>query len=346
MIQITLQKLGALGVASVMLASCVALTNSANAYGQIAESSGVLGPSPYSDEYQNISVVHAGDYVATNGRPEVYYVDADLTRHPFIDLQTFSSWQGNFDGVLEITEATLPTLKLGSTMPTKPGVTLVKIQSVAKVYAVTSNPMNDLKPLLQWITTEELAVDLYGAEWANFVVDISPTQLSAYVDGADVVSASDISVDRALLQNRMDLNGLSAKVDTDNDGLSDDEEVALGTDPNDPDTDHDGIGDWEEINMYTTDPLNTDSDSDGLSDVAEINAIFTDPLKSDTDSDGLSDGEEVSVGTSPINVDSDGDGIYDKEEVYDTKTDPMNADTDGDGYSDGSEVLNGYSPLS
>ncbi|MEP0303303.1 MAG: gliding motility-associated C-terminal domain-containing protein, partial [Maribacter dokdonensis] len=42
--------------------------------------------------------------------------------------------------------------------------------------------------------------------------------------------------------------------DTDNDGLSNDEELTLGTDPNNPDTDGDGIMDGQET-MDGTDPL-------------------------------------------------------------------------------------------
>ena len=49
------------------------------------------------------------------------------------------------------------------------------------------------------------------------------------------------------------------KVDTDNDGISDYDEVNLyGTDPNNPDTDGDGISDYDEI-LQGTDPLHKDA---------------------------------------------------------------------------------------
>lgn len=69
-------------------------------------------------------------------------------------------------------------------------------------------------------------------------------------------------------------------LDSDGDGLSDEEEAELGTDPNDADTDDDGLDDGYE------------------------QEIGTDPLDEDTDNDGLSDGEEVELGSDPL----DGDG--------------------------------------
>jgi len=87
--------------------------------------------------------------------------------------------------------------------------------------------------------------------------------------------------------------------DSDEDGLSDAVETALGTSPTNSDTDADGLGDGAEYTLGT-DPLNQDSDQDGLSDGYEV-SIGTDPKLSDTDGDGASDGDEVSGGTDPLN---------------------------------------------
>jgi len=58
--------------------------------------------------------------------------------------------------------------------------------------------------------------------------------------------------------------------DSDADGLSDEQEKSLGTNPLDPDSDHDGLDDYEEVNLYGTDPLNKDTDHDGFSDGEEV----------------------------------------------------------------------------
>lgn len=78
-------------------------------------------------------------------------------------------------------------------------------------------------------------------------------------------------------------------VDTDGDGLTDAEEVALGTDLNLADTDGDTLNDGDEVNTYGTDPLLADSDLDGFDDGEEVaagtdpNNIFDFPVTADGD---------------------------------------------------------------
>jgi hypothetical protein len=58
--------------------------------------------------------------------------------------------------------------------------------------------------------------------------------------------------------------------DPDMDGLTTDQELALGTDPLNPDTDGDGIADGYEVNTLRTNPLLRDSDNDGFPDRSEL----------------------------------------------------------------------------
>ncbi|MFX1366713.1 MAG: SBBP repeat-containing protein [Promethearchaeota archaeon] len=66
------------------------------------------------------------------------------------------------------------------------------------------------------------------------------------------------------------------------------------------DTDNDGLSDKDEINLYSTNPNNSDTDFDGLSDGMEIE-LGTNPKDADTDGDRFTDGEEVNSGTDPLN---------------------------------------------
>jgi predicted flap endonuclease-1-like 5' DNA nuclease len=161
--------------------------------------------------------------------------------------------------------------------------------------------------------------------------------------------------------------------DDDNDGMSDEDEAIIGTDPIDPDTDGDGFCDgngtgdgscYPGPDSSPLDPLlpvNTDGDAypdidpdgeggliadddddnDGFLDTTEVECL-SDPLNAtdmpnDLDGDGICDA---------LDPDMDGDGLLNDVEtdtgVYnntaDTGTDPANADTDGDGVCDGPEV--------
>lgn len=134
-------------------------------------------------------------------------------------------------------------------------------------------------------------------------------------------------------------------LDIDGDGLTNDEEARLGTNPKNVDSDGDGLKDGEEVRKYLTNPRNPDTDNDGLTDGKEINYFGTVPNSPDTDSDILIDGEEVNIfKTDPKVADTDRDGLDDGKEIKTYLTDPLNPDTDGDGLTDGQEVTKRTDP--
>jgi hypothetical protein len=150
------------------------------------------------------------------------------------------------------------------------------------------------------------------------------------------------------------------EADTDEDGISDTNEVAIGTDPNNLDTDGDLLYDGGEL-IYEVNPLNPDSDEDGLSDGEEVYIYGSSPSVVDSDGDGVDDGTEVANGTDPAaapqdepeeeeapppadNADPDGDGLTNAREAL-AGTDPNDGDTDGDGVNDSNEVDGGTDPL-
>jgi hypothetical protein len=92
------------------------------------------------------------------------------------------------------------------------------------------------------------------------------------------------------------------EVDSDGDGLTDELETALGTDPLLLDSDADGVSDSDEHDFYGTDALDPDTDHDELDDAEELLTHGTNPLLDDTDGDDVSDGEEVTAGSDPIDA--------------------------------------------
>ena len=144
-------------------------------------------------------------------------------------------------------------------------------------------------------------------------------------------------------------NAVDFVLDADADGLSDEEEVVLGTDPQNPDSDDDGLSDGEEVNEHGTNPLAADTDGDGLTDAFELEHGF-DPTvggdgAADPDGDGLSNLEEQAEGTDPNNPDTDGDDLTDGDEVNVHGTDPNDPDTDDGGRDDGTEIAQGTNPF-
>jgi Bacterial TSP3 repeat len=69
---------------------------------------------------------------------------------------------------------------------------------------------------------------------------------------------------------------LSQSDDKDGDGLTDSEELKLGTNPQKIDTDNDGLTDHFEVNVLKTDPKRADSDGDGISDWNEDYKLTSD----------------------------------------------------------------------
>ncbi len=63
---------------------------------------------------------------------------------------------------------------------------------------------------------------------------------------------------------------LIKNIDSDKDGLSNQEEAQADTNPLKADTDNDGLSDRDEVKIWKTDPLNPDTDDDRIKDGDEI----------------------------------------------------------------------------
>jgi len=165
--------------------------------------------------------------------------------------------------------------------------------------------------------------------------------------GVDQMPADPFAIDRGVTP--------MAVADSDGDGLTDQFEALLGTDPHQADSDHDGLSDAYETTISHTDPNSADTDHDGISDSVEV-ARGTDPghvdlpaaaraagfgglATLDSDHDGLSDAYEQQHGTNPFSADTDHDGLPDGVEVA-RGLDPLSVDSNHDGLTDGFAATN------
>lgn len=134
--------------------------------------------------------------------------------------------------------------------------------------------------------------------------------------------------------------------DTDDDGFNDGLELRMGSDPCNAqsipnqmiDSDNDGLSDYEEIAFYNTNPALFDTDDDDASDFAEVR-LGLDPLRPKSNAEGLYDGW-CSLHQSH---DLDLDGLIDDFEAA-RGLDPTNRDQDNDGIPDGMEMKYGLDP--
>lgn len=103
--------------------------------------------------------------------------------------------------------------------------------------------------------------------------------------------------------------------------------------PEIPDADDDGVSDEDEEDLGT-DPDNKDSDGDRLEDGEELEA-GTYPMDADTDGDGYLDGDEVAMGSDPTD---DEDGIYEGFWPYYYDKDSIEEGSFGSTAREGDEV--------
>lgn len=115
----------------------------------------------------------------------IYYYAADGYRYVFPNEKAFGSWFSDFGNVITISNEELGKIPLKGNVTYRPGVKLVKIQSVPKVYAIEKGGK------LRWVKTEELAKKLYGDDWNKKIDDIPDPFFVNYQEGDPIENETD-----------------------------------------------------------------------------------------------------------------------------------------------------------
>lgn len=159
--------------------------------------------------------------------------------------------------------------------------------------AGASDPeQGDLTAAIHWVDEAESA-EAFGASfnWTPTVVGVHSV-LVRVVDDHGLF-------DSDVLEIRVIDND---NTDSDNDGLTDAQELIAGTDINDPDSDDDGLSDGAEVNTHGSNPLSSDSDGDGMPDAYEVShglQVIVADADADPDNDTFTNIQEYEAGTDP-----------------------------------------------
>lgn len=163
--------------------------------------------SPVTGEEELVDDVDPGDIVQPWSFETTYGIEEnsddtstfDLVRRPFYNEATVLTYVDSYDEVEWVTDATMITLEIGQVILPQPGVALVKFAPDPKVYAVTDD--HD-EFTLRWISSESLAVAMYGADWKDYLLEMSPTAYPHFTLGEDVMTEMDMVVDMGIMKKQ------------------------------------------------------------------------------------------------------------------------------------------------
>jgi len=114
--------------------------------------------------------------------PAVYYYATNGKRYVFPTEKTYKTWFQDYSDVNTISDDALSEIPLGGNVVYRAGTRLIKIVTDPKVYVVSPNGY------LHWMTSEALAIKLYGADWADLVDDVPDAFFTNYKYGDDLDS--------------------------------------------------------------------------------------------------------------------------------------------------------------
>ncbi|HEX9664761.1 MAG TPA: hypothetical protein VGA49_02960, partial [Patescibacteria group bacterium] len=133
------------------------------------------------------TTIAAGDLITAPGTQAVYYYDG-TNRWVFTNDKNYWTWYKDFLSVKEITDLELGDIPIGGNVVYQAGRRMVKITTDPKTYLVGENGM------LHHVTSEQLAMDMFGASWNQAIDDVSDAFFTNYQIGAAITDLSNLPV--------------------------------------------------------------------------------------------------------------------------------------------------------
>lgn len=133
---------------------------------------------------QTASAASMGDVITGTSLSASYFYGYDGSRYTFPNEKTYETWFDGFDDVVEIDDAELADIDLAGNVVYRPGSRWVKIDTDPKTYAVGRSGA------IQWIETEDVAVDYAGDDWNQSIDDVPDVFFVDYSEGASLMSAT------------------------------------------------------------------------------------------------------------------------------------------------------------
>lgn len=141
--------------------------------------------------FGNVATVFAASTnTAIRGQSQqtVYWYANDGKRYVFPNAATYFTWFPSFDNVQNISDSELFAIPLAGNVTYRPGAKLVKVTTDPKVYAVARGGV------LRHVTSEYLATQFFGSNWASKVQDVPDEFFVNYTVGSPIYNTSDYNV--------------------------------------------------------------------------------------------------------------------------------------------------------
>lgn len=134
-----------------------------------------------------LSQIHSGDLFRSVSLSGVYYMGKDGFRYVFPNDKIYFTWYSDFNNIKWISDVDMTKVQIGGNVTYRPGVKMIKVNSVPKTYAIGRGGTRE------WITSEAMAIALYGPNWNKMIDDLPDGYWKDYPEGGEVNAASDFS---------------------------------------------------------------------------------------------------------------------------------------------------------